>query len=203
MPRIAGQIDIAKNEAILDAAAAALTERGLAAPLEEIARRAGVSKQTIYNHYGSKSELVRTLIQRRVERMTAVLQLPGASEHPEAALAAFARAMLDGLLSHRSSVLMRITIQGASDLPDLAAIVYEAGPLASRRRLAQFLSRETAAGRLAVDDPEQASEFFIGMLGGPFQAALLLGIKGRSLDEAGVDKIARAAASRFVRAYAP
>ena len=47
MPRLAGQIDVAKNEAILDAAVEVLAERGLSAPIEAIARRASVSKQTI------------------------------------------------------------------------------------------------------------------------------------------------------------
>ncbi|MET0293380.1 MAG: helix-turn-helix domain-containing protein, partial [Phenylobacterium sp.] len=50
MPRLAGQIDVAKTEAILDAAAEVLAERGFSAPIEEIARRAGVAKQTVYNH---------------------------------------------------------------------------------------------------------------------------------------------------------
>ena len=67
MPRAAGQIDRAKNEAILDAASDVIFERGLGAPLDEVARRAGVSKQTIYNHYGSKGDLVRALIERRIE----------------------------------------------------------------------------------------------------------------------------------------
>ena len=43
MARLTGQIDLAKTEAILDAAAEVLAERGLAAPIEEIARRARVS----------------------------------------------------------------------------------------------------------------------------------------------------------------
>ena len=42
MPRIVGQIDISKNEAILDAALAVLAERGVSVSMEEIARRAGV-----------------------------------------------------------------------------------------------------------------------------------------------------------------
>jgi TetR/AcrR family transcriptional repressor of mexJK operon len=68
MPRLVGQIDLAKTEAILDAASEVLGERGLAAPMEAIARRAGVSKQTVYNHYGSKAELIRALVDRRVVR---------------------------------------------------------------------------------------------------------------------------------------
>src|SRR6185503_1171575 len=78
MPRLAGQIDVAKNEAILDAALEVLAERGAAASMEEIARRAGVSKQTIYNHYGSKADLVRAMCARRVSEMTAPLEAPGA-----------------------------------------------------------------------------------------------------------------------------
>ena len=69
MPRAVGQIDLAKTEAILDAAAEVFGERGTAASMEEIARRACVSKQTIYNHFGSKPELIRALVDRRVEEM--------------------------------------------------------------------------------------------------------------------------------------
>jgi len=65
MPRALGQIDVRKSEAIVEAAFAVLAERGLSAPLEEVARRANVSKQTVYNHYGSKTQLIRTLIERR------------------------------------------------------------------------------------------------------------------------------------------
>jgi hypothetical protein len=78
MPRIPGQIDVAKTEAILDAAVEVIGERGLSAPMEEIARRAGVSKQTVYNHYGSKAELVRALMARRVAQITAPLREPSA-----------------------------------------------------------------------------------------------------------------------------
>jgi AcrR family transcriptional regulator len=40
MPRIPGQIDVAKTEAILDAAVEVIGERGLAAPMEAIATMA-------------------------------------------------------------------------------------------------------------------------------------------------------------------
>ena len=70
MPRIAGQIDRAKYEAILEAASDVIFERGLSAPLDEIARRACVSKQTIYNHFGSKVDLMRALIERRAQTIT-------------------------------------------------------------------------------------------------------------------------------------
>lgn len=82
MPRVAGQIDVLKNEAILDAAIEVMSEQGLGAPLAEIARRACVSKQTIYNHYGSKAELARAMSERRAHEVAEVLDAPGAIENP-------------------------------------------------------------------------------------------------------------------------
>lgn len=202
MPRVAGQIDLAKTEAILDAAAEVFGERGLSAPIEEIARRAGVSKQTVYNHYGAKTELMRALVERRVAEITAPLLIPGAEEHPEETLAAFGRAMMEAVLKPRGTSMLRMTVQGAIELPDLAKAFYEAGPVTSRRRLATFLEKETAAGRMAVDDPALAAEFFASMVIGVHQIAGLLGT-GRALSAGEIDRVAGEAAARFMRAYAP
>ena len=51
MPRIAGQVDEAKTEAILEAASALLAEKGMATSMDAIARRAGVSKQTLCDRF--------------------------------------------------------------------------------------------------------------------------------------------------------
>lgn len=201
MPRIAGQIDAAKNEAILEAASEVLGERGLAASVEEIARRARVSKQTIYNHYGSKAELVRTLVERRVDTITAPLREPGAEEQPEAALKAYARTLLS-VVNNKSYGLMRVTILSAGAMPDLAREVFEIGPQRSRAQLARFLEMETRQGRVNVPDPQQAAEFFGGMVLGQRQTRALLNIASE-LTEAEIDAIAGEAARRFMRAYAP
>lgn len=202
MPRIAGQIDLAKTEAILDAAAEVFGERGLSAPMEEIARRAGVSKQTVYNHFGPKTELLRAVVDRRVDEITAPLLIPGAEEHPEETLAAFGRAMIEAVLKPRGTSMLRMTVQSALEMPDLARTFYEAGPMTSRKRLASFLERETVAGRLAVDDPALAADFFASMVIGVRQIANLLGT-GRDLSDQEIDRIAVEAAARFMRAYAP
>jgi AcrR family transcriptional regulator len=202
MPRVAGQIDIAKNEAILDAAVEVLSERGVSGPIEEIARRASVSKQTIYNHYGSKAELVRALCERRVAELTAPLESPDAFEHPDEALAQFARVLLGAVLEPGRFNIMRMAMLGATEMPEIGQAMFEAGPRASRRKLAEFLARETEAGRLNTPDPRQAAEFFAGMVIGSFQMAALLGVDP-AVDEARAEVIAREAAARFMRAYAP
>lgn len=201
MPRLVGQIDPAKTEAILDAAAEVFGERGLSASMDLVARRARVSKQTVYNRYGSKAELMRAIVDRRVAEITAPLLVPGAQDHPEEALAAFGRVMIEAVLKPRGTSMLRMTVQSAVELPDLARAFWEAGPVTSRRRLARFLEIETAAGRLAVDDPALAAEFFAGMVIGAHQIAHLLGA-GRDLEAGEIDRVACEAARRFMKAYA-
>ena len=201
MPRLAGQIDVSKNEAILDAALEVMGERGLSTSLEEVARRAGVSKQTIYNQFGSKADLVRAMSERRVHEITAALTAPETAENPAEALAGFARALLQAVYWNKGSSVFRAAILHAHDMPDIARAMWEAGPKASRARLAGFLALETAAGRLSCPDPQEAAEFFGGMVSGTCQTAMLLRID-LNLDDARIDHIAREAAMRFLRAYA-
>lgn len=201
MPRVAGQIDRGKNEAILDAASDVIFEKGLAAPLDEIARRAGVSKQTIYNHYGSKAELVRALIERRTQSVTAPLDLPGADASPLPALAAYARALLQTVTADRGVALLRLLIQSAPQNPDLARTVFARGARSSRVRLAAFLEREAEAGRIAAPDPAEAADFFAGMVVSHHQLQGLLGLPPE-LTAARIERIAEEAARRFLRAYA-
>lgn len=202
MPRIAGQIDLAKNEAILDAAGEAFAERGLAVGLNEIARRAGVSKQTIYNHYGCKAELVRGIVERRLREITAPLDMPGAVENPEEALVALGQEMLSGVFTRPSQRLMKLSVISATGMPEIGAAFYEAGPQASRARLAKFLAEEDMAGRLMIPDPMEAASFFLGMLLGPHQMPSLLGLL-EDFGPAEIEASAREVAKRFMRAYAP
>jgi AcrR family transcriptional regulator len=202
MPRVAGQIDRVKNEAILDAASDVVFERGLTAPLDEIARRAGVSKQTIYNHYGSKAALVRALIERRTRQVGEPLELPGADDYPERTLAAYARKLLETVLMDRGVALFRLLIAAAPDHPGLARQVLPHGARGARVRLTAFLEREAKARRLAVPDAQEASDFFAGMVLSHHQIESLLGMPP-TLTAERIERIATEAARRFVRAYAP
>jgi TetR/AcrR family transcriptional repressor of mexJK operon len=199
MPRLVGQVDKAKAEAMLVAAGEVIAERGFGAPVEAIAKRAGVSKQTLYNHYGGKAGLLRALIRRRVDELTA----PLADGHagPEGVLAAFALELMEATLSPVNIALTRVAIQGASDMPDIAQAMDEAGGRVAWARLARFLESETAAGRLEVDDVEEAAEFFSGMVGAR-QVRALLGLPVDT-DRAAIEHLSASIARRFVAAYAP
>uniref|UniRef100_B0T7C1 Transcriptional regulator, TetR family n=1 Tax=Caulobacter sp. (strain K31) TaxID=366602 RepID=B0T7C1_CAUSK len=201
MPRVAGQIDVAKTEAILDAAVEVIGERGLGAPMEAIAKRAGVSKQTVYNHYDSKAELMRALMQRRVESITAPLRDPDAVDNPTQTLEAYALSLLETVITNKSYSMMRVIMLGAGEMPDVAQEVYEAGPASARRQLAAFLEAETGMGRMKVEDFDQAAELFSGMVMGHSQMRSLLRLPSEKTPDE-YRRLAREAAVRFMRAYA-
>lgn len=201
MPRAAGQIDRAKSEAILDAAGRILVEQGFSAPMARIAREAGVSKQTIYNHYGAKTDLVRALVSRRTRDVVAALDAPGAEEHPEETLTAYARVLINLMVAPPGYAIMRLVIQSAAEMPELARDVYDAGPRHARARLAAFLGAEHRAGRLDCPDPDEAAAQFAGMAIGHMQLAALIGIPPK-VDQATVERMALNVARRFMRAYA-
>lgn len=170
--------------------------------MSAIARHAGVSKQTVYNHYGSKAELMRALMQRRVESITASLREPGAVDNPTEALEAYARSVLETMITTKSYSMMRVIILGSGEMPDIAQEVFEAGPQNARRQLAAFLETETRLGRMKVEDFDQAAEFFSGMVMGHSQLRALLRLPSEKSQEQ-FGRLAREAAERFMRAYAP
>jgi AcrR family transcriptional regulator len=196
MPRIAGQIDEKKSEAILDAAMALFAEKGGAASMEEIARRAGVSKQTLYNRYASKVEIGRAMAERRSEAITAPLRSGG---EPVEVLTALAQAMLDKLCTVEGRSAMRGVALISPQAPDLAQAVYHAGPGESLRRLSQWLVEQDGRGALRVPDPMAAAEMFTGMTMGHGYLRGILGVDEPEIDQS---RRARETAERFIRAFA-
>ena len=202
MPRALGQIDIRKSEAIVNAAFSVLSERGLSAPLEEVARRANVSKQTVYNHYGSKTQLIRTLIERRRDEMCAPLTRPGALDDPQGSLTAYASAMIRSVLTEPYGELMRMAVIGAPDSPELVDILYDTGFMGVRQKLARYLESLAARGVIRTDNPVEAAEMFAGLAVGGLQIRRMI---GRDLGRDAISEPNRAAncARVFLKAFAP
>ena len=197
MPRALGQIDTRKQLAILDAAAEVLAERGFNASIEEVARRAGVSKQTIYNHYHSKTELVRVLVERRRNELTATLDDAPPDQSVEITLARYATGILEAMLSPSALQMLRMAITGSTEMPELGRAIYEAGIGAASRRLADYLSSRT---ELDIENPKRAADVFVGMATGRLQTRLLMGVES-GFEPGQVPARAAEAAQRFVRAY--
>lgn len=198
MARRRGQIDEKKSEAILDAAAALFADKGLAVSMEEIARVAGVSKQTVYNRFATKLDLARAMASQKSDAIVAPLK---SAAPPAEVLEALARLLLDRVCHPDKVGSMRGVALLSAEAPELAQAVYEAGPLRSLNLLSAWLADQTRAGRLNVPDPDEAAEMFSGLVLGHGHLRAMLNVP--QIDEARRDRRAREAARLFVTAYAP
>jgi AcrR family transcriptional regulator len=78
---------------ILQAAAAVIAREGVDAPVEAIAREAGLGMGTLYRRFASKDDLVRAILAERAEHALADLEAAAAPDDPWEALAASVRAL--------------------------------------------------------------------------------------------------------------
>lgn len=83
------------REKILDVAHAAFAAEGLAVPIDEIARRAGVGPGTIHRHFPTKQALYTAIVARRIEQ---VVEHAGSLRGEQDAGAAFF-ALFDGIVA--------------------------------------------------------------------------------------------------------
>jgi AcrR family transcriptional regulator len=164
-----------KHDAILDAARRVFLRAGYSASMDLVAAEAGVSKQTVYNHFGSKEGLFRAIVDHVSGELLAVLvERGGALADPAATLEAIARRFLTLLLTPSYLALHRMLVAEAPRFPDLAREIYLGGPARAANELALYLAEESRKGTLAVTDPTLAAEQFFGALFGHFQLRALL-----------------------------
>ena len=197
MARVRGQVDETKTEAILDAAAALFSEQGGGVSMEAIAKRAGVSRQTLYNRFPSKLEIGRALASRRSDAISAPLRDGG---DPETVLTTLAALLLDKIVGDDGKASMRGVALMSPHAPEVALAIYEAGPRESLRRLSAWLADQDRAGSMSVPDPDAAAEMFAGMVLGHGHLRGVLGVPHPTFDR---DARAAETARRFLKAFAP
>lgn len=198
MARRQGQVDEKKSAAILDAATTLFADKGLAVTMDEIARIAGVSKQTVYNRFASKLEIAQALANRRSDAIAAPLRGEG---EPAAVLETLALTLLDKVCHPDKVGSMRGVALVSVEAPEIARAVYEAGPRRGVRLLAAWLAEQTRQGRLDVPEPEEAAEMFTGLVLGHGHLRAMLDVPQIAPERRHVR--AREAARVFLAAYAP
>lgn len=195
--------DPERGQRILEAAQRHFYEHGLErASLDAIAADAGVSKMTVYSHFGSKEGLFQAVVRERTE--TVVGGVAGAEDldanQPQKALLAIggrflALAREDGALGKFRSVY---GVAGAQ--PEACRAFYTEGPERLNSELAGYLRRAHSAGTLKVRNPLQAADLFLSMFlgSGHIRGLLMLDMPDAKEDKA----LLREAVRVFMAAYA-
>lgn len=165
-----------KKTAVILAATGIFLEQGFHnASMDAIARAAGVSKQTIYNHFGSKEALFSAIAcERCLDRLSTLLETEQVRTDAEATLRAFAKTLLKILLEPEALALHRLIIAESGRFPEIGEIYHRAGPERGIRLLAAYLDRQCQLRRLDVRNTQLAAQQFTGALIGSVRTRALV-----------------------------
>ncbi|MFG2636759.1 TetR/AcrR family transcriptional regulator [Streptomyces sp. NPDC048362] len=158
-----------KHQAIMDAATAAFMAKGYAGTsMDDIAKLAAVSKQTVYKHFSDKEKLFAEIVLATTDRIEAVIDLvagvPIDADALEENLIRLARQFLTTLTQPQVLQLRRLIIANADTFPELGAAWYERGFERVLATLADTFRRLADKGLLRIDDALLAANHFSGLL---------------------------------------
>ena len=187
------------SERILDAATALFFTAGYGATtIEAVAKRARISKRTLYHRFDDKAALFSAVVHRTIARLRPPADVPlleGANL--QEILQRLAGMILRGALSAPALALHRLIVAESARFPKLVAVVTEeASSEDAVKLIAGVLEREARRERLALDAPIFAAQLFLSMvISWPQRRAVVL---GRPMPPAEVDAWARDVVNLFL-----
>ena len=189
-------MSLLNRERVLRAATSSFLAHGYGSSVDAIARRAGVAKQTVYEHFPSKDELFKEAARGLARRV--LVALDAEPRDVRATLSRFALAYRRRVLGAQGIAIFRALVPEVPRFRALARSMYAAGAGETVRRLAAYLQKAMDAGQLRRDDPELAAELLMGMLVGHERIKRLFGVTN---SRAGGVQRAERIVDCFLRAY--
>lgn len=191
--------DEEKRLAIVHAASEMFFDVGFAATaIEQVAAKAGVSKVTVYNHFGDKRGLFIATVEAQCELMREQFSLDmGGSGALRDRLTALGEAMTGFLSRPEMTKFERRIAAETEHEPEIGRSFLDAGPRRMRTQFCLMLKNEVEQGRLSIEDLPLAAEQFVSMCKGFADLELRFGVRvdperNRERIEGAVDVFLRA-----------
>ena len=197
--------DLGKRAAILAAATRMFTTQGYeGASMDQIAAEAGVSKLTVYSHFGDKEALFASVVRAHCEtRLPPALFEPTPGTPLRERLLAIGRAFYAMVTTPESVAGHRMLCTPQLAGSPLSQLFWEAGPQRVHDAFGTLLRRRIDAGELAIDDVPRAAGQFFALLKGEPHARRVFGCCGADAEgEADIEAHLAASIDMFLRAYA-
>lgn len=169
----------ARPDEVLEAALDLFTEKGYAATrVEDIARRAGISKGAVYLYFPSKEAIMEALVRRAIVPITeqAAAALTGFGGTPRDAFMLVFRLMSQRLADPRVLAVPKLIIREVGAFPELAAMYRREVIGRGVPVLEQLIRRGIAAGVFRPVDPELTVRSIIGPIATHLIMAEIFGI---------------------------
>lgn len=151
-------------KAILEVATEIFLQNGYEkASLDEIVKRAGGSKATVYKYFNNKRELFFAVVDS-VVRGESERPLENVNSDPETVLKDFAKRRIKVVFSPLHVALMRLVVAEGRTSPEVAAGYYLHGPGNSHKILTSYLQLQADRKTMSIRDPEQAAHEFMALV---------------------------------------
>ncbi|MGH8184024.1 MAG: TetR/AcrR family transcriptional regulator [Rhodanobacteraceae bacterium] len=195
--------DLEKRAAILEAAKRLFPQHGFeGTSMDAVAAEAGVSKLTVYSHFGGKEALFVETVRCKCDGL-----MPGSLFEVDVKapvrgqLLGVARAFFALIMSEGALGLHRTLIASAQQSPKLAKLFWETGPLQMQAALANMLDKQVAAHQLEIADTHRAASQFFCLLKGQHHSRVVFGCGQPDHEE--IEAHLDATVDMFLRAYGP
>jgi TetR/AcrR family transcriptional repressor of mexJK operon len=206
-PRVpSGERAERKRAAIMGSARETFLRDGFDASVDDIAAHAGVSKVTVYNHFGNKEALFNAVVGEALDQALsgtlaeAQSHLDATTDDIRAALIVTAQCWVRGV-TDASVIALRNLVSGELHrFPELGSAWRELGPGRFFPLLATVLDRLMARGQLAIPDMEVAVIHLYGLTLYPH---LVYNSYGSTLDEGLTDRLITTGVDMFLTYYHP
>lgn len=190
-----------KKRDILEGAAAEFGEKGfLSASMDDICKRTGISKATMYRYFSSKEDLFIEVVDMAAdeyrEKMVVILN---SEESLRDCIHMLGQCMAQGIPKLIQAYRDVCAEAGKSDL---GVRYYERGPLRVRDAVATFLRRWMDRGELLNDDASVAAAHLLALLESEVFSPALFGVSQAIEADDHTARVARACRV-FLRGYAP
>jgi len=173
---------VAHRERVVRAATSSFLAHGYRSSVDEIARRAGVAKQTVYHHFPSKDELFKEVARDLAARVLVELESP--PQDLREGLLRFALAYRQRTLGAQGISAFRTLVPEVPRFRGVARTMYASSVGEMVRRIGEWLARAMDAGRLRREDPQFAAEMLLSMLGGLDRIKRLFSVSEEAESEA-------------------
>lgn len=190
-----------KVSLILDAALELFLTRGFdAVSTDLIAKTAGVSKATLYAHFGSKEELFSEVLLAQCAAFSALVHIPeDYAGDVTGTLRRFALDFVSMFQSEHGMALYRLIVGEIHRFPQIALAFEAAGPSEMNGRLVRLLRQIAERGDLKIEDFDLAADQFMALLTGRLLLDLALGLPMASQTD--VARQIEAALALFLAGY--
>lgn len=144
--------------------------------MDGIAARAGVSKLTVYSHFGDKDTLFAQAIQAKcVEMMPDALFITDSEGPLHDQLLGIGHAFFALISSDAAIATQRMMLTPDTD-DRIRQMFWQAGPQRTETALADFLAARTARGELAITDTHLAARQFFCLIQGELRPHMMCGL---------------------------